>query len=194
MNNLTEFQKALAHDLENAGGLTIKNLSAKEAYFPYIKMLFMVYLLLVSLSTLAITCCALVGSSVNVCFLLELTKHSLLFNLIPLFFLACAAGQKYILWNAIKSELKSAPFIKKLMRHYLKCFLVLYVTLLILATVLMDFSDFEFIFFSAIVFGTVIFIFFINMETQRLSQSILSKQAGKLVSRILALNNSDNAL
>lgn len=190
---MTEFQKALAHDLENAGGLTIKNLSAKEAYFPYIKMLFKVYLLLVSLSTLAITCCAFVGSSVNGRFVLELTEHSLLFNLIPLFFLACASGQKYILWSAIKSELQSAPFIKKQMQHYLKYFLMLYAVLLALATVLMDFSDFEFIFFSAIVFSTVICIFILNMETQRLGQSALGKQAGKLLSHILTLNNSDKA-
>ncbi|WP_133129142.1 hypothetical protein [Legionella quinlivanii] len=123
--------------------------------------------------------------------LLDIMSEVVLYNLIPLFFLLCGLGRGFILWVAIESELKSAPFIRALMKHYLKCYLTFYALLLLIGIALFRLDDLEMLLMGAIVFSLVLSLFIFNMEAQRLGQSVLIQQIERLFSQAKAAKRSD---
>lgn len=191
MTNQEQFQKALTDDLTSFGLLKIKNLSVAQVYIPYLKMIGSIYLILCILAIVAVKLCVLLGFHVNRNSLLSIINDACLYNLIPLFFIMFGLGQGFILWSAIKSELKSTPFIRALMRHYLKCYCIIYVVLIFIFIVLLQCDDLAMIFPFTSLISMVLFMFFFNMENQRLGQGVLIDQLVKLFSHTKTLKDSD---
>ncbi|KTC69792.1 hypothetical protein Lbir_1932 [Legionella birminghamensis] len=191
MNDQKQFQEALTHDLNALATLKVKTLSGKQVYIPYLKMMGRIYLLLCVLAIAIVKLSVLVGFHMNRSALFAILNKVVFINLIPLFFLLCGLGQGFILWTAIQSELKSAPFIQTLMKHYLKCYLMLYGLLLLIGIVVFRLNDLEMLLMGTVVFSLVLSIFFFNMEAQRLGQGVLIQQIERLFSQAKAAKRSD---
>lgn len=191
MNNLEQFQEALTHDLNSLSKLKVRTLPAGQVYIPYLKMMGIIYLTLCVLAVGVVRLCVLVGFHVNRTSLLSIMNEAFLYNLIPIFFLMVGLSQGFILWSSIKSELKSAPYIRALMKHYLKCYLILYTSLLLVAIILFQLDDLEMLLMGDVLFSLVLSIFFFNMESQRLGQGVLIRQIEKLFSRAKATKGSE---
>ncbi|KTD47493.1 hypothetical protein Lqui_2419 [Legionella quinlivanii] len=171
--------------------LKVKTLSGNQVYIPYLKMVGKIYLLLCVLAIGLVKLLVLMGFHMNRSALLDIMSEVVLYNLIPLFFLLCGLGRGFILWVAIESELKSAPFIRALMKHYLKCYLTFYALLLLIGIALFRLDDLEMLLMGAIVFSLVLSLFIFNMEAQRLGQSVLIQQIERLFSQAKAAKRSD---
>lgn len=194
MNNLEQFQEALTHDLNSLSELKVKAQSPAQVYIPYLKLMGVIYLLLCALAVGIVTLCVLVGFHVNRASLLSIMNEVFLYNLIPMFFLMFGLSQGFILWSSIKSELRSAPYIQVFMKHYLKCYCFLYTLLLLAAIVLFQLDDLEMLLMGDAVISIVLFIFFFNMECQRLGQGVLIRQLEKLFSYAKTIRDSGKTL
>lgn len=191
MINQEQFQEALTQDLNSLSKFKIKTLSATDVYIPYLKMVGIIYFILCGLSVGVVKLFVLLGFHLNRTSFISIMNEAILYNLIPLFFLMLGLSQAFILWSAIKSELKSAPYIQALMKYYLKCYCILYTILILVFIVFFQLDDLEMIFPFTSVTSLVLFMFFFNMENQRFGQGVLIKQLEKLFSHAKALKDSD---
>lgn len=194
MNNQEQFQKALTEDLNSIGNIKLKPLSARQVYLPYLKTMGFLYLILCGLAVMVVKLSVLFGFHVNRTSLLSIMNASLLYNLIPISFLMLGFSQGFIFWSAIKSELKSTPFIQQLMKHFFKCYCILYASLLLVFIVVLKCDDLTMIFPFTCLISMVLFMFFFNMENQRLWQGVLLDQLVMLFSFARAHKKSDKSL
>lgn len=194
MINQEQFQEALSQDLNSIGNIKLKTLSAGEIYLPYLKTMGTLYLILCGLGLMVVKLCVLVGFHLNRTSLLSIMNASFLYNLIPICFLMLGFSQGFILWSAIESELKSTPFIRALMTHFFRCYCILYTALLLVFIVVLRCDDLTMIFPFTSLISMVLFMFFFNMENQRLCQGVLVDQLVMLFSSVRARKDMDTSL
>lgn len=183
MQHPNTFQEALTHDLNSIGQLKIRPLSAREVYFPYIKTMGLIYSILCVIAVVLLKMGVILGFQLTPDDLVSITKKSLVFNLIPLIFIMFGFSQGFILWSSIKSELHSAPYIKALIAFYIECYFIVYALLLFIAIVLLQFTLIPMILVGVTLLSLFLFMFFLNVESQRLGQGVLIKQLIKLFSQ-----------
>lgn len=194
MINQEHFQKALTEDLNSIGNLKVKTLSAGEVYWPYFKTMGSIYLILCCLGILVVELCVFGGFHLNRNSLWSIMNASFLYNLIPVIFLMLGFSHGFIIWRAIKSQLKSTPFIQELMYYFLQCYCILYSILLLVFVVVLRCEDLTMIFPFTSLLSMVLFMFFFNMENQRLWQGVLIDQLVILFSSARAVKNRDKSL